>query len=57
MNMKKFTIQKTASIKSALEKIDSNAEGIVCVLDNSKKVIGIATDGDIRRKLLKSLNR
>lgn len=56
MNMKKFTIQKTASIKSALEKIDSNAEGIVCVLDNSKKVIGIATDGDIRRKLLEGVS-
>ena len=47
-----FTIQKTSTIKSALEKIDSNGEGIICIVDNSNRVISVATDGDIRRKLL-----
>lgn len=50
-----FTIQKTSTIKSALEKIDSNGEGIICIVDNSNKVISVATDGDIRRKLLEGV--
>ena len=37
----------------ALEKIDNNKQGFVIVLDNSKKVIGVLTDGDIRRSILR----
>ena len=50
-----FTIQKASTIKTALEKIDSNGEGIICIVDNSNKVISVATDGDIRRKLLEGV--
>ena len=50
--MKQLVIQKTKTIKAALKKIDSNGEGMVCIVDVSNKVIGVATDGDIRRKLL-----
>ena len=50
--MNNFTIQKTETIKTALEKIESNGDGIICIVNQSNKLIGIATDGDIRRKLL-----
>ncbi len=50
--MNNFTIQKTETIKTALEKIESNGDGIICIVNKSNKLIGIATDGDIRRKLL-----
>ncbi len=50
--MNNFTIQKTETIKAALEKIESNGDGIICIVNKSNKLIGIATDGDIRRKLL-----
>tara|TARA_B110000459_G_scaffold94658_1_gene105742 strand:- start:1573 stop:2928 length:1356 start_codon:yes stop_codon:yes gene_type:complete len=50
--MKQLVIQKSKTIKAALRKIDSNGEGIVCIVDESNKVVGVATDGDIRRKLL-----
>ena len=53
--MKNFIIKERNSIKSALEKIESNGEGIICIVNNSSKLIGIATDGDIRRKLLEGV--
>ena len=49
--MNNFTIQKTETIKR-LEKIESNGDEIICIVNKSNKLIGIATDGDIRRKLL-----
>jgi D-glycero-alpha-D-manno-heptose-7-phosphate kinase len=50
--MNRFIINSTSTIKAALKKIESNEEGIICISNNSNKIIGIATDGDIRRKLL-----
>ncbi len=41
-------------LKVALEKMEKLNLGIVCIVDNQKKLLGIITDGDIRRKLLKS---
>ena len=40
-------------MKEALEKMDIFRLGIACIIDENKKLIGILTDGDIRRKLLK----
>lgn len=54
--MKNFTIKKTNTIKEALKKIESNSEGIICIVDDSNEVIGVATDGDIRRKLLEGIS-
>ncbi len=54
--MKNFVIQKSKSIKTALEKIDLNGKGIICVLNKSNKLIGIATDGDIRRKIIEGIS-
>ncbi len=57
MKINKFLINKNESIESALRVIDNNHSGIVFVEDNNK-IIGSATDGDIRRVLLveKDLN-
>lgn len=50
--MQNLTIKKKETIKEALKKIDLNEEGVICIVDDLNKVIGIATDGDIRRALL-----
>lgn len=57
MKINKFLINKNESIESALQVIENNHSGIVFVEDN-RKIIGSATDGDIRRVLLveKDLN-
>lgn len=55
MNIDILTIDSSLSIREALTKIDTNHLGIIFLIDNSQKVIGVATDGDIRRSLLKDV--
>ena len=51
---KEFIIQETASIVEAMQKIDLNAKGILFVVDEKEKLVGVITDGDIRRWLIKT---
>ena len=46
-------IRETVIFKEALEKMCQTHLGIACIIDNNNKLLGILTDGDIRRKLLK----
>ena len=49
----KFPVVKEGTIvKEALENMDAFRLGIVCITDNDEQLLGIITDGDIRRKLL-----
>lgn len=47
-----FIIESNKSIKDALILINKNARGIAFVVDN-KQLVGVVTDGDIRRSLIK----
>ena len=40
-------------LKEALEAMGQSRLGIACIVDSDRKLLGILTDGDIRRKLLK----
>jgi arabinose-5-phosphate isomerase len=44
----------TTILKQALEKMNKFHLGVVCVVDEEEKLVGIFTDGDVRRLLLKS---
>jgi arabinose-5-phosphate isomerase len=44
-------IHKDSSFKDALATMTSGKQGVVIVIDNSKKFVGIYTDGDIRRTI------
>lgn len=46
-------IGETVILKEALEEMGRSRLGIACIVDADKKLLGILTDGDIRRKLLK----
>ena len=52
MKQKYPTIEKPASIRDALKVIDSFGKRICYVIENSR-LVGVLTDGDIRRSLLK----
>lgn len=52
-NIDKYCVNHNSSIRDALKIIDKNHEGFVLVIDEKKLLKGIATDGDIRRYLLK----
>ena len=45
----KFLISSESTVVEAMQKIDSNARGILFVTDNKQKLTGVLTDGDIRR--------
>lgn len=51
-DLEKYLIDEGASIKSALLKVEKNHSGMVFIQTESGKVVGVATDGDIRRALL-----
>ena len=46
-----FEIEQSKPISAAYKKMSKNLRGIVLVVDKDRKVIGVATDGDIRRFL------
>ncbi len=48
-------VGQSVSVKDALEKLDREALRIVLVCDDSMKLLGVVTDGDIRRALLKGI--
>ncbi|MES2510120.1 MAG: CBS domain-containing protein [Pseudomonadota bacterium] len=52
MSLKYFLIAESASLRDALAQIEANHHGIILTADLSGAVSGLATDGDIRRKLL-----
>lgn len=54
MPLEKFpVIDKIMILKEALEEMGRFRLGIACVVDGDNKLLGILTDGDVRRKLLK----
>mgnify|MGYP000225994078 CR=1 FL=1 len=50
----KFLISSESAVVEAMQKIDSNARGILFVTDNKQKLTGVLTDGDIRRWLIRT---
>lgn len=55
MLLSDYIIDADFSIIKAMQRIDRNAKGIVYVLKD-KKLVGVITDGDVRRFLLKNGN-
>lgn len=52
MQLDIFLITASASLRDALQRIDGNRHGMIFVTDTNGAVSGVATDGDIRRRLL-----
>ena len=52
---KNLLLQRTSTIKEALEVIDNGAMKIALVIDENENLIGTVSDGDIRRGLLENL--
>lgn len=56
MRHKDFLVSCDKPIKQALKVIEKNHSGIVFIEDNNKKIIGVLTDGDIRRLILDGIS-
>ena len=55
-NIENIKLRQNATIKEALEIIDSGAMQIALVVDDNDKLLGTLTDGDIRRGILRGLD-
>ena len=47
-------VEENEILKTALDKMNSFGHGIVCLINDKSELIGVITDGDIRRRLLSS---
>ena len=47
-------VEENEILKTALDKMNSFGHGIVCLINYKSELIGVITDGDIRRRLLSS---
>ena len=56
MKFENFLVHKNDTIESALNLINLNKHGTILIVDDNSSVIGIATDGDIRRKLVQNVS-
>jgi len=52
----KFLENNNSPLREALNKIDKNKKGFLVILDQNATVVGVLTDGDIRRALLLGSN-
>lgn len=52
----KFFIYPTSSLNDAIIVIDEGAYQVALVVDSDNKLVGIITDGDVRRAILKGLS-
>ncbi len=55
-DLRALTVMDDATIFSALRVIDTNRMGIAFVLDHSRRVVGVVTDGDIRHAFVRGSN-
>lgn len=56
MELNKTYIYDRATVSEALKAIDTNGLGVVFIVNDQIKVLGLLTDGDIRRALLKGIS-
>lgn len=56
MEIKDLIINKNANLREALHHLDKKGSGVLFVVDDTSKLLGILTDGDVRRFLLSEMN-
>ena len=53
--LNKILCHESANLRKALLVIENNAKGVCFIINEKKRLLGILTDGDIRRALLKNI--
>jgi CBS domain-containing protein len=56
MELEKFTISETQLIEQAIELIEMNHSRCVIVVNNNGKVVGVLSEGDVLRAILKGVS-
>ena len=50
----KYFVSPKSSIRDAIEVIDNGAAQVALVVDSNNKLLGLVTDGDVRRGIIKN---
>ena len=53
--IKKYQVIEKTLIRSAIKQMDKVGNGFCVCVDNNEKVIGVISDGDFRRAILKGV--
>ena len=56
MNMRPYFLNPEATLKEAFKTIENNRGNIALIVDPNEKLMGLVTDGNIRRGLLNGLD-
>lgn len=56
LKLNNYVVYENTIVLEALKRIDANKQGFTIVVDTNNHVIGVLTDGDIRRGLIKGLS-
>jgi CBS domain-containing protein len=54
-DLRALTVMEDATVFTALRVIDTNRMGIAFVLDSTRRVVGVLTDGDIRHAFVRGI--
>lgn len=56
MEIKDLVINKSSNLRTALQCLDASASGVLFIIDDDNRLLGVLTDGDVRRFLLSEMN-
>jgi len=56
MEIKNLIINKSSNLREALHRLDANGAGVLFIVEDTKQLLGVLTDGDVRRFLLSEMN-
>src|ERR1043166_6974278 len=54
-DLETFFLGPESTIRDAIVQLDRNGKGLVMIVDADRRLIGTATDGDIRRAILANI--
>ena len=55
-NIEKYTVVESENIRTTVKRMDQGALGFIVVVSVGKQVLGVITDGDFRRAILKGVS-
>lgn len=55
-NIQTYQISETSNIRQAAKQLDLAGIGFIAIVDKKEEVLGIVTDGDFRRAILRGIN-
>lgn len=56
MEIRDLIINKSSNLREALHCLDAKGSGVLFIVDDSNQLLGVLTDGDVRRFLLSEMN-